>query len=48
MVIPAKLEVQNVDKFFGNFQAVASVSLTVTEGECWVLLGPSGCGKSKE
>ena len=33
MVTPAKLEVQNVDKFFGDFQAVASVSLTVTEGE---------------
>ena len=46
MVIPAKLEVQNVDKFFSDFQAVASVSLTVTEGECWVLLGPSGCGKT--
>ena len=41
-----KLELRNVDKFFDDFQAVASVSVAVPEGECWVLLGPSGCGKT--
>ena len=46
MAKPNKLEVRNVDKFFDDFQAVASISLTVPEGECWVLLGPSGCGKT--
>ena len=41
-----KLELRKVDKFFDDFQAVASVSVAVPEGECWVLLGPSGCGKT--
>ncbi|UTW52999.1 ABC transporter ATP-binding protein [bacterium SCSIO 12827] len=41
-----KLEIKNVSKTFGDFQAVKSVSLDIAEGECWVFLGPSGCGKT--
>ncbi|MFT5503838.1 MAG: ABC-type polar amino acid transport system ATPase subunit [Gammaproteobacteria bacterium] len=40
------IEVKNVDKFFGPFQALKSVSLTVGKGEKVVVCGPSGSGKS--
>ncbi|MDG1839389.1 MAG: amino acid ABC transporter ATP-binding protein [Dehalococcoidia bacterium] len=36
----------NVDKWFGNFQALKGVSADITEGEVVVVLGPSGSGKS--
>ncbi len=37
---------ENVDKFFGPFQALKSVNLTVAKGEKVVICGPSGSGKS--
>jgi general L-amino acid transport system ATP-binding protein len=37
---------ENVEKWFGDFQALAGVSLTVRRGEVVVILGPSGSGKS--
>jgi len=37
---------ENVDKFFGDFQALSNVSLTVDKGERVVVCGPSGSGKS--
>ncbi|MDE2912909.1 MAG: amino acid ABC transporter ATP-binding protein [Paracoccaceae bacterium] len=40
------IEIRNVDKFFGGFQALAEVSLTVKAGERVVICGPSGSGKS--
>ena len=40
------IEIRNVDKFFGDFQALADVSLTVNTGERVVICGPSGSGKS--
>ena len=36
----------NVDKFFGDFQALEQVSLSVSKGERVVICGPSGSGKS--
>jgi putative spermidine/putrescine transport system ATP-binding protein len=42
----AKLEIQNLMKRYGDFQAVRDVSLSVADGEFLVLLGPSGCGKT--
>lgn len=36
----------NVDKWYGPFQALTSVSLNVSEGEKIVICGPSGSGKS--
>ncbi len=37
---------ENVDKFFGPFQALKNVSLSVRKGEKIVVCGPSGSGKS--
>ena len=37
---------ENVDKFFGDFQALSKVNLTVDKGERVVVCGPSGSGKS--
>ena len=35
-----------VNKWFGDYQALNNISLTVTEGEKVVICGPSGSGKS--
>lgn len=40
------IEIQSVSKFFGDFQALRNVSLTVDTGERVVICGPSGSGKS--
>jgi ABC-type polar amino acid transport system ATPase subunit len=37
---------QHIDKFYGDFQALSDVSLTVAKGERVVICGPSGSGKS--
>jgi ABC-type polar amino acid transport system ATPase subunit len=40
------VRVENVDKYFGEFQALKGVNLTVAKGERVVVCGPSGSGKS--
>jgi sulfate transport system ATP-binding protein len=40
------IEVRNVSKRFGSFQALEDVSLDVENGSLTALLGPSGSGKS--
>lgn len=40
------LELQDVDVFFGDFQALFSVSLKVEEGETFACIGANGGGKS--
>ncbi len=42
----AKIRVQSLHKKFGDFVAVRDVSLTIPNGEFFVMLGPSGCGKT--
>jgi glutamate transport system ATP-binding protein len=37
---------EGVEKFFGDFQALKDINLTVTKGEVVVVIGPSGSGKS--
>ncbi|NIM14235.1 MAG: sulfate ABC transporter ATP-binding protein [Candidatus Aminicenantes bacterium] len=40
------IQVEHINKTFGNFIAVNDVSFTVNKGELAVLVGPSGSGKS--
>lgn len=40
------IDVQNLVKNYGNFQAVKGISFQVNEGEIFGLLGPNGAGKS--
>ena len=42
----AFLEVDDIATYYGNIQALKSVSLTVEEGECVTLIGSNGAGKS--
>ena len=40
------IEFESVNKYFGNFQALKDINLSVAEQEVVVVLGPSGSGKS--
>jgi general L-amino acid transport system ATP-binding protein len=40
------IEVESVDKFFGDFQALKDISMRVGKQEVVVVIGPSGSGKS--
>ncbi|MGR3344023.1 MAG: amino acid ABC transporter ATP-binding protein [Paracoccaceae bacterium] len=40
------IQMQNVSKYFGSFQALKNINLEVKKGERIVVCGPSGSGKS--
>ena len=40
------LEVKNLKKRFGSFEAVKGISFSVAKGEVLGFLGPNGAGKS--
>jgi general L-amino acid transport system ATP-binding protein len=40
------IEIEHVDKFFGDFQALKDINLKVGAQEVVVVIGPSGSGKS--
>jgi len=42
----ALLEIRDITRRFGDFEAVKDVSFAVDSGEFFTLLGPSGCGKT--
>jgi len=41
-----KIEIKNLDLFYGHFQALKSISMTMKPKLITALIGPSGCGKS--
>ena len=41
-----KLQVKNCDLFYGDFQALKNINLSIAEKEITAFIGPSGCGKS--
>jgi len=41
-----KIEVNNFSFFYGSFQALIDLSLTIPQNQITALIGPSGCGKS--
>ena len=41
-----KLEIKNLDLYYGQFQALKNINLNIKEKEITAFIGPSGCGKS--
>lgn len=41
-----KLKIENLDLYYGDFQALRHVDLALPVGEISAFIGPSGCGKS--
>lgn len=41
-----KFDISSVDLFYGDFQALKNINLTILEREITAFIGPSGCGKS--
>ena len=41
-----KLEVKNLNFYYGSFQAIRNVNLSIMENRVTAFIGPSGCGKS--
>ena len=43
---PNKIEIISLDLFYGKFQALMDVNMSVRKNMITALIGPSGCGKS--
>lgn len=41
-----KINIENLDLFYGDFQALYNVNMQIQENELTAFIGPSGCGKS--
>ncbi|SNT68881.1 amino acid ABC transporter ATP-binding protein [Paracoccus seriniphilus] len=46
MVQASAVEIRKVNKFYGPFQALKNIDLTIPPGKVTCLIGPSGSGKS--
>ena len=42
----SKIELKNIDKFYGKNHVLKDLNLTIEDGDFMTLLGPSGCGKT--
>lgn len=40
------ITIENIDLFYGNFQALKNINMNVEANEITAFIGPSGCGKS--
>jgi phosphate transport system ATP-binding protein len=45
-VTSTKMEIVNLGVFYGKFQALADISLSIPTNRITAIIGPSGCGKS--
>jgi len=45
-VVSSKLEVRNLEFYYGNYKALHDINLTIPEKQVIAFIGPSGCGKS--
>ena len=43
---PEKMSVRDLHLFYGTFEALKGISLSIKERQITALIGPSGCGKS--
>ena len=41
-----KFTISNLDLYYGDFQALKNINMTINENEITAFIGPSGCGKS--
>ncbi len=41
-----KLKIENMNLFYGDFQALKNINMDIPAGEITAFIGPSGCGKS--
>ncbi len=44
--LPNRIDVRDLDIYYGTFKAVEGVSMTINPQSVTALIGPSGCGKS--
>ncbi len=44
--VEPKVAVENLDLYYGDFQALKGVSMNIYENKVTAFIGPSGCGKS--
>jgi phosphate transport system ATP-binding protein len=45
-MIDSKISVNNLDLFYGDFQALTNINFSIEKQDVAALIGPSGCGKS--
>ena len=44
--VSTKLEIKNLNFFYGDYQAIKDVNLEIKKNKVTAFIGPSGCGKS--
>ena len=44
--LPTKVDIRNINFFYGTFQALKNISLPLYDRRVTAFIGPSGCGKS--
>ena len=45
-MVTNKMEVQDLDFYYGDFQALKNINIEIKKHKVTALIGPSGCGKS--